>query len=83
MAANRAPFAAACRATLPIRWNADGSVLYVLVLAGQTMQVFAINPAKATRSPLMEVTPRDWVGAGGIQRLLLSEDAKSYAFFCT
>ncbi|MBA3639863.1 MAG: serine/threonine-protein kinase [Acidobacteriota bacterium] len=76
------PRAVAGTATLdnPIRWNANGTVLYVGVTTGSATQVFALDPATGTRKALLDIAPRDRVGAGGIQVLFLSADGTSYAF---
>ena len=64
----------------PLRWNADGSLLYVGVAAGPAIQVVAINTTTGKRTNGLEVVPRDRVGAGNIQDLFLSADGKGYAF---
>jgi serine/threonine protein kinase/Tol biopolymer transport system component len=64
----------------PLRWNTDGSLLYVGVAAGAAIQVVAINMTTGKRTPALEVAPRDRVGAGSIQDLFLSADGKGYAF---
>jgi hypothetical protein len=64
----------------PLRWNADGSLLYVGVASGPAIQVVGINMSTGKRTTALEVVPRDRVGAGNIQDLFLSADAKGYAF---
>ncbi|CAN5830350.1 hypothetical protein BH18ACI5_BH18ACI5_19480 [soil metagenome] len=64
----------------PLRWNTDGSLLYVGAAAGSSIQVFAINMNSGKRAPALEVAPRDRVGAGGIQDLFLTADGRGYAF---
>ncbi len=48
--------------------------------AGSATQVFALDPATGTRKAVLDIAPRDRVGAGPIQDLFLSADGTSYAF---
>jgi serine/threonine protein kinase/Tol biopolymer transport system component len=64
----------------PAGWNPDGSVLYVGVSAGPAIQILAIDMATGVRTPMLQMAPRDPVGAGPIQDLFLSADGKSYTF---
>jgi hypothetical protein len=65
---------------LPIRWSADPNVIFVANAAGPIQRVHAIDIARGTRTPMMQLAVRDRVGASPIQRLLLSADGKSYAY---
>ena len=65
---------------VPIRWNADGTVLFISVLAPPGLRVFALNVATGTRTLLHDVAVRDRVGAVNIQRVWMSADGRSYAY---
>jgi len=65
---------------VPIRWNADGSVLYVAVSDPPGMRVFALNVATGTRTLLHELAVRDRVGTGNIQGVWISADGRSYSY---
>jgi Tol biopolymer transport system component len=67
------------RGDIPIRWNADGTVLYV-GQGGRPMQVIAIDFSSGVRTVLHELGPRDAVGASGLIDIRLTPDGRSYAF---
>ena len=62
-----------------IRWNADGSVLYVRSGSRPT-RIFAIDIATGARTLLHELGPRDPVGATGLVEVRLTPDGRAYAF---
>jgi Tol biopolymer transport system component len=67
----------------PLRWSANPNLVFVARRAGAVMQVESIDITRGTRTPMMEVSVRDRVGASGVQRLVLSADGKSYAYLYT
>ena len=67
----------------PIRWSSDPNVVFVESVVGQAQHVHAIDIARGTRTPMMQLAVQDRVGASRIQRLLLSADGKSYAYLYT
>ncbi len=67
----------------PVRWNADGSSLYVFTRLGPRLQVLSIDIATGTRTPMLDLSVKDPVGAGNIQGIFLSADGKSYAYWYT
>ncbi len=67
------------RADQPIRWNADGTVLYIR--NGRVpARIFAVDVASGKRTLLHELAPKDHVGASGVQEVRLTPDGTSYVF---
>ena len=64
----------------PIRWSADPNVVFVANNVGPVVHVHAIDITRGTRTPMMQLAVRDRVGAGAINRLLLSADGKAYVY---
>jgi Tol biopolymer transport system component len=63
----------------PIRWNGDGSILYVRN-GRLPARVFAIDVASGRRTLLHELAPRDRVGISTIQEIRMTPDGVSYVF---
>jgi eukaryotic-like serine/threonine-protein kinase len=63
----------------PIRWNADGSILYVRN-GSWPVRVEALDVTRGTRTLLYELAPRDPVGATPPLEIRLTPDGKAYAF---
>ena len=63
----------------PIRWNADGRLLYVRNGA-RPVRIFAIDVASGTRTLLHELAPSDPVGTSALVEIRLTPDGASYAF---
>lgn len=62
-----------------IRWNQDGTRLYVRDLGFPT-RVDAIDVKTGARTPLHELLVRDAVGSSGVGEIRMTPDGKSYAF---
>jgi len=67
----------------PLRFSGDPNVVFVGRREGPIMHVESIDVTRGTRTPMMQVSVRDPVGSGGIFRLTLSADGKSYAYLYT
>jgi Tol biopolymer transport system component len=67
------------RTDQPLRWNADGSVLYVRS-GGLPARVFRLEVATGRRTLLYELAPRDRVGASRVQEIRMTPDGSSYVF---
>ena len=63
----------------PIRWNADGRVLYVRN-GVRPVGIFAIDVASGKRTLLHELAPSDPVGTSNLQEIRMTPDGASYAF---
>jgi eukaryotic-like serine/threonine-protein kinase len=67
------------RSDEPLRWNADGSVIYMR--NGRVpARIVALDVATGKRTLLHELAPRDRVGASGVQEIRLTPDGASYVF---
>ena len=55
-------------------------MVFVWSNVGPVVHVHAVDITKGTRTPMMQLAVRDRVGAGGINRILLSADGKSYVY---
>jgi Tol biopolymer transport system component len=66
-------------ADVPLRWNADGRVIYVRN-GRLPARIFAVDVQSGTRKLLTELAPRDRVGASGVQEIRLTPDGSSYVF---
>lgn len=64
---------------IPIRWNADGSVLYV-GNGLRPVRLYGIELATGKRTLLHELAPRDPVGVSGLTDIRLTPDGRTYAF---
>ena len=67
------------RADQPIRWNSDGTVLYVRN-GRLPARIFGVDVASGKRTLLHELAPADRVGASGVQEVRLTPDGTSYVF---
>ena len=65
---------------LPIQWNVDGRTVYVVVSEDRAARIDAIDLASGRRSPLRSLTPADRAGLIGVDFVLLSADARAYAY---
>lgn len=63
----------------PLRWNADGRVLYVRT-GNRPTRIFALDVTSGVRTLLHELAPRDPVGATGVIEVRLTPDGATYAF---
>ena len=65
---------------VPLRWTADGRSLY-LVRGGEVPgKVWRLDLATAKRTFVMDLMPADLAGVTSIEAIVLSPDARSYAF---
>jgi Tol biopolymer transport system component len=63
----------------PIRWNADGTILYIR--NGRVpARIFAVDVASGKRTLLYELAPADRVGTSTIREVRLTADGASYVF---
>jgi len=75
----------------PIQWSADGHSLYVAQFGRASIRVSLLDLASGRRQPWKEIAPQDATGLGGypglqlmafgFSSLVLTPDAKSYAYY--
>jgi eukaryotic-like serine/threonine-protein kinase len=63
----------------PLRWRADGRVLFVRQ-GPLPARVFALDVTSGQRALVHELTPRDTVGVDAVSDTWLTPDGKSYAY---
>ena len=63
----------------PLRWRADGRVLFVRQ-GRLPARVFALDVTSGQRTLVHELTPRDTVGVEAVWDTRLTPDGKSYAY---
>ncbi len=63
----------------PIRWSNDGA-LYASRGDRAPVEVLRVDPATGRQTPVRELTPGDAAGLIGISPIVLSPDAKAYAY---
>jgi hypothetical protein len=64
---------------VPLRWSADGRVLFVRQ-GRLPARIFGLDVTTGQRTLLHEISPRDTVGVEQISDIRLTPDGKSYAY---
>ena len=65
---------------VPLQWSADGRSLY-LVRGGEVPgKIYRLDLATAKREMVMELVPADPAGVTSLETILLTPDARSYAY---
>ena len=64
----------------PLRWSADGRVLFVGHVKGRSTEIYRLELATGRRTFLKAIGPRDTAGMFGPPEVRLSADGKSYAY---
>jgi hypothetical protein len=64
----------------PLRWSADGRVLFVGHVKGRSTEIYRLELLTGRRTFLKAIGPRDTAGMLGPPDLRLSADGKSYAY---
>lgn len=66
---------------LPLQWSADSKTLYYYLIDEVPTRVFSIDPERETDPKLvMEIAPHDPAGLWGVGPIVLTPDAKKYAY---
>jgi DNA-binding winged helix-turn-helix (wHTH) protein len=73
------PIAGAEPEDQPLQWSDDGRTLY-LQRGRLPMLVYAVDLASGTRRPWRELAPDDRAGVLTLTRIVLTRDARAYAF---
>lgn len=64
----------------PLTWDTTGSSLVVAEPAASGVDLFSLNPRTGHRVRLRHLAPADPVGAGGIGRIVVTPDARAWAY---
>ncbi len=73
------PVAALGQAT-PLTWDTTGSTLLVAEPAATGVDLLSLDPRTGHRVRLRHLAPADPVGAGGIGRIVVTPDARAWAY---
>ena len=65
---------------IPIRWTADGRGIYVFSREGLPVRIFRYDPWSGKKEPVKEFMPADPGGITGMSSVVMTPDAKSFAF---
>ncbi|HEX4824227.1 MAG TPA: protein kinase [Candidatus Polarisedimenticolaceae bacterium] len=65
---------------VPIRWTADGRALYVFKREGLPARIFRYDPATGKKDFVKEFMPADPGGITGMSGVVMTPDAKTFAF---
>ena len=63
----------------PVRWNADGTAIYLSVRGAVPVRTTRLDLANGRRDPELEIAPLDPTGVFGGRTIALSADGQSYA----
>jgi DNA-binding winged helix-turn-helix (wHTH) protein/Tol biopolymer transport system component len=63
-----------------IRWSGDGDAIYVNKFGELRPKVYRIDLSSGRREMCKEITPNDMTGATYVWRVVMTPDAKSYAY---
>ena len=64
----------------PVQWSADGRTLFVTRFGELPLRVFRLDMATGKKELWKEIVPADRAGLIRIERLVVSRDARSYAY---
>ena len=65
---------------VPMRWNADGSAIYVFNRDGFPTRIVRVDVATGKRSLVREITPANPGGLPGLRSFAMTPDAKALAY---
>jgi hypothetical protein len=63
----------------PVRWNADGSRIFVVRTEGALAYVRAVDPASGAVEEVGNISPPEGTGVLGIADVMVTPDARSYS----
>jgi hypothetical protein len=67
----------------PIRWTADGKLLFASVIGSFPARVVRVEIATGKRERWKDLAPSERMGVQGINRIFLTPDGKSYVYVYT
>jgi hypothetical protein len=74
------PVAGSTADDIPVAWSKDGGALFVYLRDGLGVRVDRIDLGSGRRAPWKTLVPSDRAGLIDVAFLLMTEDARSYAY---
>jgi hypothetical protein len=74
------PLQGASAGETPVQWDTDGKSIYLFTAEQAPSPVFRIDVASGRREPWKTIAPADRTGLVQIDTLVLTPDARSYAY---